>query len=95
VTGHRRSSRAETERPRGTGGKVVRFDAGWMGCDELPVHTRRELQAVGIGDVVEFVVHDPSAKEDVPPFARMLGHKVLSVEEQADGAAVIAVERTR
>lgn len=66
-----------------------------MGCDELPMHTRRQLEAVDVGDIVEFVVHDPSAKEDVAPFARMLGHHVLSVEEQPDGAAVIAVERSQ
>jgi TusA-related sulfurtransferase len=76
-------------------GKVVRFDAGWMGCDEMPMHVRRQLQAIDVGDVVEFVVYDPSSKEDVPPFARMLGHRVLSLEEQEDGGVVIAVERAR
>lgn len=77
------------------GRRVVRFDAGWMGCDEMPMHARRQLQAVDVGDVVEFLVYDPSSKEDVPPFARMLGHRVLSMEEQDDGALLIAVERAR
>ena len=76
-------------------GRVVRFDAGWMGCDVMPMQIRRQLQAVEVGDVVEFVVYESSSKEDTPSFARMLGHRVRSMEEQDDGALVIAVERAR
>lgn len=76
-------------------GRIIRFDAGWMGCDLMPMQIRRQLQAVEVGDVVEFVVYDPSSKEDTPSFARMLGHRVRSMEEQDDGALVIAVERAR
>jgi TusA-related sulfurtransferase len=75
--------------------RIVRFDAGWMGCDRMPMVERRQLQAVEIGDVVEFVVYDPSSKEDVPSFARMLGHRVRWIREQDDGAALIAVQRMR
>ena len=76
-------------------GRVVRFDAGWLGCDRMPMIQRRQLQAVEIGDIVEFVVYDPSSKEDVPSFARMLGHRVRWVKMQDDGAALIAVQRMR
>ena len=76
-------------------GRVVRFDAGWMGCDRLPMIQRRQLQAVEVGDVVEFVVYDPSSKEDVAPFARMLGHRVRWIKPQDDGALRIGVERMR
>lgn len=76
-------------------GRVFRCDAGWKGCDEMPMEVRRQLQDVDVGDVVEFIVYDPSSKEDVPPFARMLGHRVVSTVEQGDGALVISVERAR
>ena len=76
-------------------GRVIRFDAGWLGCDRMPMIQRRQLQAVEVGDVVEFVVYDPSSKEDVPPFARMLGHRVRWIKPQEDGALRIAVERMR
>ncbi|MEO8229865.1 MAG: sulfurtransferase TusA family protein [Chloroflexota bacterium] len=56
---------------------------------------RRELQGVEIGDIIEFVVYDPSSKEDVPSFARMLGHRIRWVRTQDDGATLIAVERMR
>lgn len=76
-------------------GRIVRFDAGWMGCDRMPMIQRRQLQAVDVGDVVEFVVYDPSSKEDVPSFARMLGHRVRWINELDDGGLVIAVQRMR
>lgn len=76
-------------------GRVVRFDAGWLGCDRMPMVQRRQLQTVEIGDIIEFVVYDPSSKEDVPSFARMLGHRVRWIKAQDDGAALIAVERMR
>jgi TusA-related sulfurtransferase len=76
-------------------GKVVQFDAGWMGCDRLPMVQRRQLQQVEVGDIVEFRVYDPSSKEDVPSFARMLGHRVRWIKAEEDGALLIAVERMR
>jgi TusA-related sulfurtransferase len=78
-----------------SGGKTVRHDCGWLGCDAMPMVVRRQLQSVEVGDVVEFLVYDPSSKEDTPPFCRMLGHRVLSIEPQGDGAHVIRVERAR
>jgi TusA-related sulfurtransferase len=85
---------AETEAPQ-QGGKVVRFDCGWVGCDEMPMIVRRQLQEVEVGDIVEFVVREPSSKEDTPPFCRMLGHRVISTDQQRDGVVVIRVERAR
>lgn len=85
---------AETEEPPAAG-KTVRYDCGWLGCDRMPMEVRRQLQGIEVGDVIEFVVYDPSSKEDTPPFARMLGHRVRSIEPQEDGALVIAVERAR
>ena len=76
-------------------GKIVRYDCGWLGCDAMPMVVRRHLQAVEVGDVVEFLVYEASSKEDTPPFCRMLGHRVLGTEEQEDGALVIRVERAR
>ena len=77
------------------GGRVTRFDAGWMGCDLLPMQFRRRMQAVGLGDIVEFVVFDPSAKEDLPSLARMMGHRILWTEAGEGGAMIMSVERAR
>lgn len=76
-------------------GQIVRHDCGWLGCDAMPMVVRRQLQEVEVGDVVEFVVYEPSSKEDTAPFCRMLGHRVISTDPQEDGALVIRVERAR
>ena len=85
---------AETD-AQSAGGKTVRYDCGWLGCDAMPMVIRRQFQSVEVGDVVEFLVYEASSKEDTPPFCRMLGHRVISIDEQEDGAHVIRVERAR
>lgn len=86
-----RETEASTE-----AGKVLRYDCGWIGCDEMPVIVRRQFQQVEVGDVVEFIVREASSKEDTPPFCRMLGHRILAVEPQEEeGAVLIRVERSR
>jgi TusA-related sulfurtransferase len=77
------------------GARVIAFDAGWMSCDVLPMAFRRQMQAVAVGDVVVCTVFDPSAKEDLPSLARMLGHKILRSEDRDDGGLVVSVERGR
>jgi len=78
-----------------TTGKVVRYDCGWLGCDEIPLVVRRQFQALEVGDIVEFLVYEASSKEDPPPFCRMLGQRILSAEPQEDGALLIRVQRAK
>lgn len=73
-----------------------RYDAGDLGCGSgLPQEFRREVGAIPVGQVLEVVTRDPSAKEDLPALARLLGHEVLSVRATADGSTVIVVKRGR
>lgn len=82
----------QSERP----GDPTRFDAGDLGCGTgLPAAFRERIAGVGVGQVLEVVARDPSAREDLPAMARMLGHRVLSVESGEDGEIVIEVERGR
>jgi TusA-related sulfurtransferase len=77
-------------------GHVHYFDAGALGCgDGLPREFRRRIATVPVGDVLQVTAHDPSAREDLPALARMLGHDVLSNEETDDGSLVLTVERKR
>lgn len=78
------------------GGNRQICDVGDMSCGEgLPMEFRRNMQALEVGSTVEFVVRDPSAKEDLVPLARMMGHRIVSEEELADGALSVVVERAR
>jgi TusA-related sulfurtransferase len=73
---------------------VTSFDAGTMGCaDGLAEEFRRRLADVPVGGVIEVVVRDPAAKEDLPSLARMLGQRISSTRATADGRLIIAVER--
>ena len=77
-------------------GHVHHFDAGALGCtDGLAGEFRRRIRAIPVGDVLEIVARDPSAKADLPPLARMMGHTVLSTEAHDDGRLVFRMERGR
>jgi TusA-related sulfurtransferase len=75
------------------GGQIC--DLGVMGCNEVPMEFRRNMQALEVGATIQFVVRDPSAKEDLPPLARMMGHRIISEEHLGDGALSIVIERAR
>jgi len=71
-----------------------RFDAGDLGCGTgLPQEFRHRIEALPIGGVLEVHVRDPSAREDLPSLARLLGHRVLFVRPSPDGGTLLAVER--
>ncbi len=72
------------------------FDAGDMGCaDGLAQEFRRQIAKVSIGESLEVVVSDPSAKEDLPSLARLLGQRITSTEAHDDGRLTITVERQK
>jgi TusA-related sulfurtransferase len=72
------------------------FDAGELGCGSgLPMEFRRQMNAIPIGSTLEVVARDPSAREDLPSLARLLGHRVLSIASSGDGVTVFVIERGR
>ena len=86
------SSRGADQQP----GRVHTFDAGDLSCATgLAEEFRRQIQQVPLGDELFVTTGDPSAKEDLPPLARMMGHTVRSIESSHDGSLVIDVERGR
>jgi TusA-related sulfurtransferase len=75
---------------------ITRFNAGDLGCGSgLPEEFRRHVEAIAVGSKLETVAVDPSAREDLPSLARLLGHEVLSVRDLPDGAIAILVRRVR
>ncbi len=73
-----------------------KFDAGDMGCSSgLPEEFRRRIEGIPVGNVLEVVTRDPSAKEDLPSLSRLLGHSVISVTNSSDGSIVLLVQRLR
>jgi len=75
---------------------IRHYDAGELGCGSgLPQAFRQEIGAVPVGAVLEVITRDPSAKEDLPSLARLLGHRVLRVESSPEGGTILAVQRCR
>ena len=72
------------------------FDAGTLGCgDGLAAAFKERIGRVGVGDVLRVRTTDPSAKEDLPSLARLMGHTIRSMEGGPDGSLTITVERRR
>jgi TusA-related sulfurtransferase len=73
----------------------VAFDAGTLGCgDGLARAFKERLAAIEVGASLETVARDPSAREELPALARLLGHDVCSVTDRDDGAVTVTVVRT-
>jgi TusA-related sulfurtransferase len=84
------------ENAGGSEGAASVYDAGDTGCGEgLHMEFRRRLQSIEVGQMMEIIMRDPSAKEDLPPLVRMMGHRIRSVEELEDGRMSLIVERAR
>lgn len=52
------------------------WDAGDMGCGELVMELRMQLQAMP-GRVLKLIATDAGAPEDIPAFCRMTRHELL------------------
>jgi tRNA 2-thiouridine synthesizing protein A len=62
-------------------------------CPEPVIRTNEEIGSVGIGEVLEVLADDPSAKPDITSWAKRTGHELLSVEED-DGVIRFMIRRT-
>lgn len=75
---------------------IHHYDAGEMGCAEgLPAEFRRQLEAIPVGEVLETVARDPSARDDLPALAELLGHELISSEFNDEAAVVVRVRRSK
>jgi TusA-related sulfurtransferase len=72
------------------------FDAGDLGCaDGLAAEFRRRIAEVEPGRRLVTVVRDTAAISDLPPLARLLGHRVYDVRRLGSGRVAVTVERVR
>ena len=76
--------------------QIHHFDAEDLGCAEgLPAEWKKQLDGIPVGDVLETVARDPSAREDLPALARMLGHEVISSDWGPDASVIVSVRRAK
>ena len=53
-------------------------------CPEPLYQTRKNIDALEAGEVLEVLADDPTAAEDIPRFAKRAGHEIISFEN-SDG----------
>ena len=49
-------------------------------CPEPVIRTRMELDKLRPGEILEVLVDDPAAKEDIIRLAKQMGHEILEFE---------------
>jgi TusA-related sulfurtransferase len=54
-------------------------------CPEPLFQTREVMDTLEIGDILEVLVDDPAAKEDITRFVKRTGHKIVTIEMDNNG----------
>ena len=56
------------------------WDAGGMGCGKLVIELKRRMDPLRPGERITVTARGPGAPHDLPAWARMAGHGVVSAE---------------
>lgn len=62
-------------------------------CPEPVVQTSSEIEGVEVGEILEMLADDPSARSDMESWSKRTGHELVSVEEE-DGVLRFLIRRT-
>ncbi|MHA1409258.1 MAG: sulfurtransferase TusA family protein [Candidatus Odinarchaeia archaeon] len=63
------------------------LDFRGLNCPMPIVKTKKEIQTIDIGQILEVWTTDPGAKEDFPRWAKRTGNEIINVEEKGDYTA--------
>jgi tRNA 2-thiouridine synthesizing protein A len=53
------------------------LDGGDRRCGELILALKRTIERLAAGQVLKLICRDPGAREDLPAWCRMTGHRLL------------------
>ncbi len=62
-------------------------------CPEPVVQTNSEIEEIDVGEVLEMLADDPSARSDMESWSKRTGHELVAVEEK-DGVLRFLIRRT-
>lgn len=68
---------------RADGPSVENWDAGDLGCGELLFALKLRMKELRPGDLLSLVARDPGAKEDLPSWCNLTGHRLETAEPPA------------
>jgi len=60
------------------------LDARRMLCPMPVIKTQNKVNELSVGDILHVVCTDPGALSDIPAWARINGHEVVSHQEKDD-----------
>jgi len=61
-----------------------KLDTSRLLCPMPVIRTQDKINTLQAGDILEVTCTDPGVLQDIPAWARINGHEVLSVNEQDD-----------
>ena len=67
------------------------LDARRMLCPMPVIKTQNKVETMKAGDVLDVICTDPGAKNDIPAWCRINGHKIVGIKDQND-EIIITVE---
>lgn len=70
----------------------VKIDCRGMNCPMPAVKTKKALNQIGPGQVLEVTATDPGSKSDIPAVARSAGSEILETREE-HGAVVFFIKK--
>lgn len=73
---------------------VKKLDCRGDQCPLPILKTKKEIQTIGIGEILEVWSTDPGSKEDFPRWAERTGNQLLKVEEK-NGYWVYLIKRLK
>jgi TusA-related sulfurtransferase len=53
-------------------------------CPVPLIQTRKSMDTINVGDVLEVLADDPAAEEDIKSFAKRTGHVIVTFEKKED-----------
>ena len=72
----------------------ITLDCIGLYCPQPLFQTRKNIDALEVGEVLEILADDPTAAEDIPRFAKRAGHEVLELEDK-DGQLRILIRKRK
>ncbi len=60
------------------------LDARGFACPMPIVKTKKAIEELNPGEVLEVIADDPGAKEDFPAWCEGTGHKLVKMEEKGE-----------
>ncbi len=62
-----------------------KLDARGMNCPLPILKTRKAINSIGSGDVLEVISSDPGSVKDMASFCEQTGNRLISSNESVDG----------